>query len=145
MTLTLVPEPLAAPGYRFTFRGPNTGEECKGCPFQKLCFGLDPGRRYQVATLRDVVHPCALHESGRVRVVTVEEVPFPTTLESNLLRGTAATWSPIPCGMPECRNYALCHPQGVQAATRHEIVASEGKVECPAGYDITRVQLKRMA
>lgn len=144
MTLTLVPEPLAAPGYRFTFRGANAGEECQGCPFQKLCFGLDPGRRYEVRQLRDVVHPCGLHEGGRVRVAVVEEVSFPTTLETRLLRGTAASWTPIPCGRPECPQYALCHPAGTQPGARHAIVGTHEAVECPAGFAITKVDLKRM-
>jgi uncharacterized protein len=135
---------LAQPGYRFTFQGPNAGDECKGCPFQKLCFGLKPGHRYQVAALRDVRHPCALHEPGKVRVVTVEEVPFTSSLERRHLRGTAAPYTPVPCRRPSCKNWALCHPVGITPGVRHAIVAQEGVLECPAGYDLERVQLRKM-
>ena len=144
-TLTLVPADLARVGHRFTFTGPNLGEECKGCPYQKMCFGLEPGRRYEVKTLRDVRHPCALHEPGKVRVVTVSEVPFASSLERIHLRGTAAPWTPIPCGRPSCKNWSLCHPVGPTAGARHQIVSPGGPLECPAGYDLERVELKRMA
>lgn len=151
MALTLVPENLARRGSRFTFRGANvrnghgnTGEECVGCPFQTLCFGLSPGSTYQVTGMRGVTHPCALHDGGKVHVVTVEATDFPSSLETRLLRGTAATWTPVPCGRPDCGNYALCHPVGHNAATRHAITASEGTLECPAGFELTKVRLKPM-
>ena len=144
--LTLVPAALAEPGSRFTFVGPNAGPdaECKGCPFQKLCFGLQPGRTYEVATRRDVTHPCALHDEGKVRVVTVEEVPFAATLERHHLRGTAAPWAPPVCRKPSCANWALCNPVGHHEGTRHAIVKQAGKVECPAGFDLERVELTPM-
>lgn len=144
MPLTLVPSTLAAKGYRFTFTGPNRDIECAACPFTKLCFGLEPGRRYEVKTVREVQHPCELHDEGRVRVVEAVEVPFATTIERRHLRGTAAHWTPIPCGKPECKNWGLCHPVGPTAGAGHAIVAQKGKLECPAGYDLERVELKKM-
>lgn len=142
--LTLVPDGLAARGFRFTFAGPGQAEECAGCPVRRLCLGLDPGRTYEVQALRDVRHPCALHEGGRVRVVQAEEAAFPATLERRHLRGTAAPWAPPDCGRPECPNWALCHPVGHSAGERHAIVAQQGAVECPAGFDLERVALRRM-
>jgi len=144
VALTLVPEGLAQPGFSFTFRGPNRGEECQGCPVQKLCFNLEPGLHYRVTAVRDVRHPCNLHDEGRVRVVQVEEAPFMTSLETKHLRGTAATWSPVPCGMPECPQNSLCHPVGPVAGARCEIVEDGGTMTCPAGFDIHRVALKRL-
>ena len=143
--LTLVPDALAARGFRFTFAGPNTGEECAGCPFQKLCFGLTPGRSYAVKSVRQVAHPCALHDTGKARVVVVEEVAFPATLERHHLRGTAAPWTAPACGRPSCANWALCHPVGHTAGARHAITAQHGAVECPVGFDLERVDLKPMA
>ncbi|MES2155709.1 MAG: UPF0179 family protein [bacterium] len=151
MTLTLVPESMAKPGARFTYRGPNvprtggnTGEECEGCPFQKLCFGLTPGHAYQVTALRAVTHPCALHDGGKVHVVTVAETDFVSSIETRHLRGTAAAWTPVPCGRPDCANYGLCHPVGPTAGARHAIVANEGPLPCPAGFDLAKVRLKPM-
>lgn len=141
MTLTLVPGPMASKGQAFTFLGPNAGPECDGCPFKRLCFGLEPGTHYEVRAVRSVTHPCGLHDEGRVHVVEVASAPFATSVETRLLRGTAATWTPIPCGMPECGNYALCHPTGIPPG-RHEIVGQEGSLDCPAGYELTRVRLK---
>ncbi len=141
--LTLVP--LAAKkGSRFRFAGPNKGEECVGCPYQKLCFGLEPHHAYEVVALRDLTHPCNLHDGGRVRVAQVEEVPFRSSIETRHLRGTAAPWEAIPCGMPECPTYALCHPVGT-APGRHQIVKAGAALPCPAGFELTRVELKPMA
>lgn len=144
MALTLVPADLARPGHRFTFRGANSGEECRGCPFKRLCFGLEPGRTYLVRTVRDVVHPCGLHDPGKVRVVEVEQASVATTVETRLLRGTAVAWTPVDCGMPECRNFGLCHPVGPEPGTPHAVTKSGGAVDCPMGYDLTRVELRRM-
>jgi len=140
MVLTLVPTAMSRKGLGFTFRAEG-GEECRGCPFRKLCFGLEPGHRYEVTTVRPVTHPCALHDGGKVHVVEVAEAPFPSSLEVRHLRGTAASWAPIACGMPECANYSLCHPVGPRPG-RHEIVAEEGRLECPAGFDLAKVRLK---
>ena len=145
MTLTLVPESSATPGARFRFLGPNKGEECAGCPFQKLCFGLAPGHDYAVTTVRNVSHPCGLHDGGRAHVVEVEPTTFASSLETRHLRGTAATWSPVPCGKPECPSYALCHPVGALAGTRHAIESNEGALPCPAGFDLVKVRLRPMA
>lgn len=144
MALTLVPSTLATKGYRFTFNGPNKDIECAACPFQKLCFGLTPGRKYEVQAVRDVKHPCELHDEGKVRVVEVVEVDFTSTLERVHLRGTAAPWTPIPCARPTCVNWNLCHPVGPSAGARHAITRQLGGVDCPAGYDIEKVTLRKM-
>lgn len=144
MALTLVPDALAAKGYRFTFIGPNKGGECDGCPFQKLCFNLAPGHAYEVTAVRPAAHPCALHEGGKVRAVDVTEVPFAASLERRHLRGTAAPWTWLDCGKPSCANWALCHPVGHRSGARHAIVGQKGPLECPAGFDLERVELKPM-
>ena len=145
MALTLVPSTLARKGHRFTFLGPNKDIECAACPFQKLCFGLEPGRTYEVKGVREVQHPCELHDEGKVRVVEAVEVPFAATVERRHLRGTAAPWTAPDCKRPSCANWALCHPVGPTAGARHAIVAMQGAVECPAGFDLEKVTLKKMA
>ena len=139
MALTLVPETLAARGRGFVFAG-EAAEECRACPFQRLCLGLEPGHRYVVTALRGVSHPCALHDGGRVQVAEVAQAPFATSVESRLLRGTAASWAPIACGRPECPTYGLCHPVGPRPG-RHQIVAEDGPLPCPAGFELARVRL----
>lgn len=152
MALTLVPEALARIGARFTYRGPNAGaegtavgndgSECTDCPFQRLCFGLEPGLPYEVTAVRDVRHPCALHDGGRVRVVEARAASFTTSLGTRHLRGTAAPWDPVPCGYPECPKNALCHPAGIAPGRRHAIEADEGIIDCPMGHAIHCVRLR---
>lgn len=144
MVLTLVPESHAAPGRSFFFVGPNLGDECQGCPFQRICFGLEPGRHYAVKAVREVVHPCNLHDGGRVQVVEVEPQPFATSLEEKHLRGTAATWVPIPCGMAECSNWSTCHPVGPTPGIRYEIKETGERMECPANFEVRRVRLGKL-
>lgn len=143
MRLSLVPVPHARPGFRFVFRGENN-EECKGCPYRKLCFDLAPGHAYEVRAVRSITHPCALHDEGKVRVVEVEEVDVPATAARRHLKGTALHWTPPPCGMPACPAYGLCHPVGLAAGAKHEVTATLGVQPCPAGFDLERVRLKRM-
>ncbi|HWG84497.1 MAG TPA: UPF0179 family protein [Deinococcales bacterium] len=145
MALTLVPNAAAKVGARFVYRGPNLGEECQGCPFQKLCFGLEAGRAYEVRALRGVTHPCGLHDEAKVQVVEVAEVDFAATLETRHLRGTAAHWAAPACLRPECPSYALCHPAGTASGARHAIREVGQKVACVAGFDLVQVRLQRMA
>lgn len=139
--LTLLPSTLAATGYRFTYRGDGRFEECEGCPVKGVCYRLEPGRRYEVQAVRDVEHPCNLHETGRVRVCTVQEIPLHTSLETKHLRGTAAHWRPVPCGYPECPNNRLCHPVATPEG-RYAIVEDRGQLRCPMGYDLHTVTLE---
>ncbi len=136
--LTLVPLGQAKAGAKFWFTGPND-EECQGCPFQKLCFNLSPGQRYEVTEVRDVRHPCRLHDEDKVQVVKVRPVGFTSTVESKRLRGTAVTWTPIPCGYAECPNWRLCHPTGPMAGERRSVVGDAKPLACPMHYDLQKV------
>ncbi len=136
--LTLVPLDQAKPGARFWFNGPND-DECKGCPFQKLCFNLEIGQHYEVTEVRDLRHPCQLHDEGTVQVVKVKPIGFTSTVETKKLRGTAVTWTPIPCGFPECKNWSLCHPTGPQPGQRRAVVSEPEPLACPMHYDLQKV------
>lgn len=137
--LTLVPDLHAKAGHRFTFLGPNPGDECDGCPVQKLCFNLDPGSHYEVTEVRSALHPCNLHE-GKMRAVKVEPATVETSMDVRRLRGTAATFSAIDCGYPECANWKLCHPP--IASRRYEVTHVGAKLDCPMGHTIQRVTLR---
>ncbi len=138
--LTLVPRSNAIVGAGFTFVGPNAGEECRGCPLQKLCFNLKPGHHYRVAEVRELEHPCNLHDEGKVRVVRVEPGAIATSVESKRLRGTAVTWSPVDCGYPDCANWKLCHPTGL-ADGKYAVEGDPEPLPCPMHYDLQRVSL----
>lgn len=139
--LTLVPPGMAQQGRRFSFVGPND-EECQGCPFRKLCFNLEPGGVYEVSEVRQVRHPCRLHDGEEVQVVRVVPAPFVSSVEAKKLRGTAVTWQPVPCGYPKCPQYGLCHPVGPARGQRYQ-VEDEGAMDCPAGFELRRVRLTK--
>lgn len=140
--LTLVPLGHAKLGARFTFMGANPGDECDGCPLQRLCFGLQPGQRYRVAEVRAAVHPCNLHDDGKVQVVRVEPIAFESSVETKRLRGTAVTWSPIDCGFAECANWKLCHPIGPAAGAKYRVEGDGEALPCPMHYDLRKVRLQ---
>jgi hypothetical protein len=133
---------MARAGDTFSFRGDPNDAACEGCPVRSLCYRLEPGRHYRVVEVRDKTHPCRLHAHDKVRVCTVEEAPFTSTVEAGRLRGTAVQWSPVPCGFPECPNNALCHPVGPQPG-RYEVV-DQGAVACPMHYELRKVTLRRL-
>lgn len=138
MHLTLIPNGLAKTGHQFQHYGDQNADECEGCPVRQLCFKIEPGH-YEVNEIRDVEHPCHLHE-GTMRVCTVEPVPVTSTILSKSLKGTAAEWAPIPCEYPECTNNALCHPR--IASGKMEILEEGKAVTCPMNYDIKQVTMK---
>lgn len=144
MALTLVPLHMASEGARFRFQGDPKAMECEGCPVRSLCFRLEPGHAYEVETVRDVRHPCELHDEGTVAVVQVAEVPFQSSVPAKDLRGTATHWTPPPCGMPECPRYGFCHPRGPQVGAKMEIVHVGDAMECPAGLDLREATLRPM-
>ena len=71
MILTLLPKNLAKAGFSFVAGKGDT--ECKDCRFFKTCVdNLKPGRIYTVTSVRNIEHPCKIHDSG-VKIVEVKE------------------------------------------------------------------------
>ena len=137
--ITLVGEEQAKVGNRFYFMGPQT--DCKECRLRGVCFNLEPGRQYEITSLRDTKHDCEVHEGG-VRVVEVEKKPTLACVSKKLaIEGSLITFEDSDCARMGCEHWQHCHPVGMKAGDKLTVTDMVGKVDCPEGIDLSLVKL----
>ncbi|AEH24003.1 UPF0179 family protein [Pyrococcus yayanosii] len=137
MVITLVGEKLAKPGLEFIYYGP--AEPCKTCRLARVCTGnLEPGRRYKIVRVRNIEHPCPLHE-GKVRVVEVVEPAIEVAVEPRLaIVGSKIKLSFVDCDDPE--KAELVRPEGLFEGDTVKILDIVGEFECRGRtYKIVKV------
>ena len=117
-------------------------KECKGCKLRSVCFNLDSGSLYEIKSLRDTEHECALNES-KVRVVEVEKKPFRAVVSKKLaIDGSMITFEPQVCTNLGCENYGLCHPDNVKSGDKLSVKDVIEDITCPLTDDkLTVVRL----
>ncbi len=134
--VTLLGTLLAKPGLTYIVGRP--GPECEPCAFKALCHNLPVGHRYRVARVREVTHPCAVHE-GPVRVIEVEPARFETTFVGRgAVAGSTAQFQEKGCGRPDCPSWAVCHPPGLPPGLRVRLLEDRDAPACPAGLTLRR-------
>ena len=140
MILTLLPKNLAKPG--FSFLAGEGDKECKECRFYKTCVeNLKPGRIYTVSSVRNIEHPCKIHDSG-VKIVEVNESKIEAAiLKKYAIEGATSIFS-FSCN-ERCQYHDLCVPDGIKIGDKFHIIAVNEKLECPLGNNILRITLKR--
>jgi len=132
--ITLVGERQAVAGHEFVYRGPHP--ECRECRVKAACLNQDVGKRYRIAKVREVSHPCLLNEE-RVRVVEVEPAPPECSVPARgAVDGAIVAYEPLVCANAACPNYRLCHPTGIERGTRLRILEVRRELDCPLGYEI---------
>lgn len=140
MILTLLPKNLAKPGFSFVAgKGDN---ECKGCRFYKTCVdNLKPGRIYTVSSVRNIEHPCKIHDSG-VKIVEVNESQIEAAIPKKFaIEGATGVFS-FSCN-ERCQYHDFCIPDGIKIGDKFHIIRIIEKIECPLNNNILRVTLKR--
>lgn len=137
--VTLIGEKLAKKDGVFIYmRG---AAECRDCKLKNVCFNLEEGKRYKITNIREMHHDCRLHEGG-VRVVEVEKIPVPVSVNAkNAVEGETITFT------GECRNtgcdfYKLCHPAGVKTGTKFRILKVKDNIECPEKKNLKEALLE---
>jgi uncharacterized protein (UPF0179 family) len=137
--ITLVGERQAIEGHEFVYRGPQPA--CRECRVKAVCLNQDLGRRYRVAHVREVSHPCLLNEE-RVRVVEVEPAPPACSLPVQVaVEGAIVGYEPLVCANAACPNFRLCHPVGVDPGQRVRVGEVGPELDCPLGYTIVPVHV----
>jgi len=139
--ITLVGEKLAKPGVEFIFYGP--AEPCKTCKLAGVCIGnLERGRRYRIVKVRNIEHPCPLHD-GKARVVVVEEPPIEVAIDPRLaVKGSVIKLTFQPCDDPEKAD--LFRPEGLFEGDNVRIEEIVGEIECNSRkFTVVRVVRKR--
>ncbi len=137
--ITLVGETQARVGNRFYFMGPQT--ECKECRLKGVCFNLEPGRLYEVTSVRDTKHECNMHESG-VRVVEVEKRPTLVCVPKKLaIEGSMITFEERNCARMGCDKWFQCHPICIESGEKLPVYEVIEDARCPIGDDLVVVKL----
>ncbi len=139
---TLLYKGLAEEGYQFVFVGKTS--ECDNCRLTGVCLAnLEPGRLYEVTSVRDVVHNCAVHD--QVVTVTVHEPQLSVAVSTkNALQGSTITWKGAECKKYQCKYYrSLCHPEYIMDGDRLQIKNKLKKIKCPNKQKLTNVKVSR--
>ncbi len=140
--LTLVGVKQAKKGAKFVHIG--HAKLCEDCELFKVCIGnLEPNRIYQIIDIRNIEHPCKIHEDG-VRVVEVEYSNIKAVLEAKqAIPGATITYSPIGCDFYHCPHIDICKPSGLFEGDKCIIEEVLEKIdECRAGKALRVVTLK---
>ena len=136
--VTLIGEKLAAEGLEFTYVGPNS--ECKNCKLKTVCFHLKPGRDYTITKIRDKKHTCNVHEGDAV-IVEVNELPFIAAVGEGVPEGAKTTVERQKCKNVGCSFFDICTNRTLQGKKTYTIKKTFGKIDCPLGYDLYKVEL----
>jgi uncharacterized protein (UPF0179 family) len=140
--LTLIGVKQAKKGTKFVHIG--NAEICKDCELYKVCIGnLEPGRVYEIVDVRNIQHPCKIHEDG-VRVVEVTYSSIQVALEAKqAILGATITYSPIDCVFPDCPLIDACKPSSLFEGDKCIIENVLKKIDgCRAGKKLRVVNLK---
>ena len=136
--ITLIGEKLAVEGLEFTYVG--SISECKNCKLKTVCFHLKPGRNYTITNIRDIKHPCNVHEGNAV-IVEVSELPFIAAITEEISEGTKTTVEQQKCKNIECNFFEICTNNAFQKRKKYTIKKTFGKIECPLGHELYKVEL----
>jgi uncharacterized protein len=136
--ITLLAIGESQPGYEFVYQG--GAPVCRTCPFRHACLTLDPGRRYRVTRVRDVVHPCALQETD-AHVVEVAPVARALVVDArSAIVGSQVEVGRFPCRRLDCPNWSICAGPSLPPKQRYRIErADDGAAECRIGRTLKRV------
>ncbi|MEM0011053.1 MAG: UPF0179 family protein [Candidatus Bathyarchaeia archaeon] len=130
-------------GETFIYKG--AGEKCYECKYFNVCAGnLREGRIYKVVNVRKKALNCEAYDI-EMRVVDVVEAEINAAIPSKqAIEGVILTFYPQKCEEENCKNYALCLPEGLRESDRCEIVKIYGKLSCPRGLQLMKALLRRV-
>jgi len=136
--ITLIGEKLAVEGLEFTYLGSNS--ECKNCRLKAVCFHLKPGRNYTITNIRDKKHSCNVHEGNAV-IIEVRELPFIAAVTKEVSESAKTTVERQKCKNIRCEFFNICTNRTLQKKKNYTIKKTFGKIECPLGYELYKVEL----
>lgn len=141
--ITLVGSKQAKEGFTFLHRG--SAPKCEGCKYFHVCVkNLEAGRVYGVVGLREKEIRCGLAETD-MRVVEVVESRIESAIPSRkAIEGAIILFQLRESCVEDCVNLKLCSPEGLYGGDRCEIVEITGSLQCPRGFPLVRVFLRRV-
>ncbi len=137
--ITMIARTQARPGFVFYYQG--GAGPCRPCPYRNACLTLEPGHRYQVQSVRPVVHPCALQEV-EASVVDVAPVPRALVVEAGAaVEGSTVEASRFACSRLDCPNWEACAGPSLPTKSKFRIVRVDpAKATCLIGRNLKRVE-----
>ena len=137
--ITLISKGQARVGFEFVYQG--AAPVCRTCPYRHACLTLDVGRRYRVARVRPVEHPCALQETA-ANVVEVEPIArsFVVDARSAIVGGTVEIGR-YGCARLDCPNWEICAGPALPPRQRFRVErAAADLAECRIGRSLKQVE-----
>jgi Uncharacterized protein conserved in archaea len=115
LKITVIGEQLAKPGNTFYFI--KEQEECQKCKIKGTCLNLDPGRKYEITSIRNTtLLNCGLHDGG-VLAVNVKNAPIEAYIDSKkAIIGSKVSYDPIrkETDVEDSDDDELLHPKGLE-------------------------------
>ena len=138
--ITLIGSDLAKPGLEFIYEG--SLDECDGCTLRKTCNNLKEGRRYRITGIRPARHDCMVHRNGASAVEVIES-PIGTLINAEMAIKNSRITFEFNCPVETCKNYDLCHPEGLVTGEKYTVVDITGSapVPCEKGRTLQVVNL----
>ncbi len=143
LKITLLGVKQSREGNRFIFTGET--EDCSECRLRGACLKLDENRIYEVASVKDTVHPCGVFEEG-VRTVEIFEPSYLITTGAKFaVEGATVTFSPRDCNLMDCSHFSHhCCPSYINEGEKLRINAiSDEAVDCQQGYQLKLIVVDR--
>lgn len=143
--LTLIGVKLAKKNRKFIFSG--ALPECENCDpsLKSVCLlNLEKGIMYEIINVRNIVHPCAVHEGG-VTIVEVQKAPIKAALDARkVYEGATISFHHLDCDELSCKNYEFCKPKGIKENGKYKITMVFGNLPhtCEKGMRLKLVELK---
>ncbi|HVP95173.1 MAG TPA: UPF0179 family protein [Methanoregulaceae archaeon] len=138
--ITLIGTDLARTGLEFVYEG--ILEECGACSLRKACNNLKEGRRYRITSIRPAHHDCTVHRNGTSTVEVIES-PVGTLINAEMAIKNSRITYEFSCTNETCKNYDLCHPEGIVAGEKYTVVDITGSAPepCEKGRTLQVVNL----
>jgi uncharacterized protein len=128
--ITLIGTELAKTGLEFVYEG--ALEECQPCSLKKACNNLKEGKRYRIVGIRPTRHDCHIHRNGTLAVEVVES-PVAALIGAEMSIKNSRIKFEFSCNNDNCKNYDLCHPDGITDGEKYVIIDILGNAPEPCG------------
>ncbi len=143
LKITLLGVKQSKPGNKFIFVGET--ENCSECRLRGVCLKLEENRVYEVANVKDTIHPCDVFVQG-VQTVEIFEPSYVVTTGAKLaVEGATITFLHRDCDLIDCPHYYHhCCPTYLSDGEKLRIKdISNESVECKQGYQLKLITVDR--
>ncbi|MFX0013477.1 MAG: UPF0179 family protein [Promethearchaeota archaeon] len=143
LKITLLGVKQSKPGNKFIFVGET--DICSDCRLRGACLKLEKNRVYEVASVKDTIHPCDVFAQG-VQTVEIFEPSYTVSTGVKLaVEGAMVTFKRRDCDLIDCPHfYHHCRPIYLKEGEKLKILdVSDESVDCTQGYHLKIIIVDR--